>query len=246
MSVKEAQSILKSLGLYAGALDGILGPQTRAALREFQKSRKLVQDGILGPQTSQALSRARAALEQAATEKLLASVRLDKFSPQDSRRVALTFDDGPDPNTTGEILRLLRQRGLKATFFVIGAKCQRYPEIVRQIAAEGHSVQNHSFWHSFSEGVEDLTATSQIIAKLTGVEPTYFRPPGGVLSKNTAEAVRKLGLKVAYWSNVGGEWTAFPGAVIKINESKDALSLLPAFLDRLVGEGFQSVTLEDN
>lgn len=246
MSVKEAQTILKALGIYSGAVDGIAGPKTLAALREFQRQRKLAVDGILGPQTSQTLARAWAALQEAAAEKLLASVRLEKFSPEGFKRIALTFDDGPDPATTPEILRLLRERGLKATFFVIGAKCERYPDLVRQISADGHWVQNHSYWHSPNEGLEELAAASRLIASLTGVEPLYFRAPGGKLTVRTAEAVQKLGLKVAFWSNIGDDWELFPGAVIKINENPQTLSRLPAFLDQIVDQGYQSVMLESN
>lgn len=97
--------------------------------------------------------------------------------------VSLTFDDGPDPDWTPAILDILKARGVKATFFVIGREAERYPDIVRRIVDEGHEIGNHSFTHSnLAEEPSsivrlELNATQRLLESLTGRSTTLFRPP---------------------------------------------------------------------
>lgn len=248
ITIREAQGILKELGYYSGEPDGIPGPRTLAAVKAFQKKNKLTVDGIIGPATSQALIKAKAALQKPSQPEKqvlsLQNVQLESFAPQNANRVALTFDDGPNPDTTPQILRLLKERNLKATFFVIGVKCERHPDLVKKIASEGHSVQNHSYAHAPGEGLEELSRVQGTIKELTGTEPTCFRPPGGKIPPQTVSALSRLGLAVVYWSNIGDEYTLFPGAVVKLNESKALLAALPAFLDQVVEQGYETVLLD--
>lgn len=97
--------------------------------------------------------------------------------------VALTFDDGPDPEWTPAILDILKSRGIKATFFVVGAEAERYPELIQRIVAEGHEIGNHTFTHpNLAEAPApliklELNATQRLIESLTGRSTTLFRPP---------------------------------------------------------------------
>ena len=97
--------------------------------------------------------------------------------------VALTFDDGPDPEWTPLILDILKARGVKATFFVIGSEAERNPELIQRIIAEGHEIGNHSFTHpNLAEAPPaliklELNATQRLIESLTGKSTTLFRPP---------------------------------------------------------------------
>lgn len=97
--------------------------------------------------------------------------------------VALTFDDGPDPEWTPAILDILKARGIKATFFVVGSEAERYPEIIQRIVAEGHEIGNHTFTHpNLAEAPAsliklELNATQRLIESLTGRSTTLFRPP---------------------------------------------------------------------
>lgn len=108
---------------------------------------------------------------------------LFRLGAGDTAMVAITFDDGPDPDWTPAILEILKARNLKATFFVVGSQAERYPEIIRQIVSEGHEIGNHSFTHpNLAEAPEqliklELNATQRLIESLTGHSTTLFRPP---------------------------------------------------------------------
>lgn len=123
------------------------------------------------------------------------------------RRVALTFDDGPDPQRTPAVLDLLARQGVRATFFVVGARAEAHPELVRRMAAEGHVVENHSYTHSWrfplrslGRTVEELRRTGEVLHRITGRQPRLFRPPFGVTNPTIARAVRRLGLDPVGWS----------------------------------------------
>lgn len=108
---------------------------------------------------------------------------LFKMGADADERVCLTFDDGPDPEWTPAILDILKDRSVKATFFIVGSRAERYPEIVRRIVAEGHEIGNHSFTHPNLATVPitriklELNATQRLIESLTGYSTTLFRPP---------------------------------------------------------------------
>lgn len=123
------------------------------------------------------------------------------------RRVALTFDDGPDPQRTPAVLDLLARQGVRATFFVVGARAEAHPELVRRMAAEGHVVGNHSYTHSWrfplrslGRTMEELRRTGEVLQRITGLRPRLFRPPFGVTNPTIARAVRRLGLDPVGWS----------------------------------------------
>jgi len=147
---------------------------------------------------------------------LLAGVmnpRLAMFAPIVCRsasgrpEVALTFDDGPSPLSTRKVLAELSRFGAHATFFVLGAKAEKHPDLVKAIHAAGHEIGLHGFTHDRllslrhpSEIVSDLERARSVVESLTGERPRLFRPPIGHVSPRTAVAVRRLGLTLVGWS----------------------------------------------
>ena len=122
------------------------------------------------------------------------------------KAVALTFDDGPDPNYTPLVLNALKKHGAHATFFLMGKRAQDYPELLKRMSLEGHEIGNHSFSHpDFNNKskefiLEEIKKTSEIIEKTTGIEPGLFRPPGGYLSYDLVKLCKKENLIIAYWT----------------------------------------------
>lgn len=120
--------------------------------------------------------------------------------------IALTFDDGPHPTHTPEILDILREHDVKATFFVIGQNAKKHPEIVRREYEEGHEIGNHTFTHphlkttTVSDFVREVSQTSDTIEEITGVKPVLFRPPGGYLKNDFVSKIRELDCTSVLWS----------------------------------------------
>ena len=181
--------------------------------------------------------------------------------PAASDHVALTFDDGPDPEATPLFLELLRERGVRATFFLLGSQVSRAPRLAADIADAGHEVAVHGWRHRYLPlrtpiaTYDDLASAKEIIAATTGITPWLFRPPYGVLSTAALVSARRLGLTPVLWSAWGREWTpgSTPesvhatladglkgGATVLLHDSdctspagswRAALGALPLFLD---------------
>jgi peptidoglycan/xylan/chitin deacetylase (PgdA/CDA1 family) len=124
--------------------------------------------------------------------------------------IALTLDDGPDRTVTPRALDLLDQYGARATFFCIGARAERYPDLVREIARRGHRVENHSYAHAhtFAFGLpsrlrRDIEAASELIERLTGRRPVYFRAPAGVRNPLLEGVLQRCGLTLVSWTRRG-------------------------------------------
>ncbi|MCS6981326.1 MAG: polysaccharide deacetylase family protein [Flavobacteriales bacterium] len=109
----------------------------------------------------------------------------------------LTFDDGPHPIYTPKILAILREKNVKAVFFLIGRHAKQHPELVKQIQQEGHTIGNHSMIHRWYYGflpawclTQDVLQFNALISEITGKEPTLFRPPYGVTNPPLAKALK--------------------------------------------------------
>ena len=121
------------------------------------------------------------------------------------KAVALTFDDGPDPIHTPRILEILEKNNIKATFFLIGSKIETYPELAKRSYDEGHIIGNHTFSHSPSYPLwgsnriyEDIRKTNDIIYKITGKSPFFFRPPFGVTNPLIRRAVNNRFISIGW------------------------------------------------
>jgi peptidoglycan-N-acetylglucosamine deacetylase len=136
---------------------------------------------------------------------------------ESQRTVALTFDDGPGPSTP-EVLDVLQQHGVPATFFVIGQKAAAEPQMLQRIVAGGNAIGDHSWSHRIPSAkagwraktlAREIKQTRQVIADATGREPCLFRPPGGII-KGAAAAARDAGLSMILWSVDTRDWAAPP------------------------------------
>lgn len=132
------------------------------------------------------------------------------------RRIALTFDDGPDPLYTPQVLRILAQYDVQATFCVIGENAVEYPQLLHDIANGGHAVANHSWTHPQLTKVRpaaarsELTRTSELIEKVLGAPPEWARAPYGDWNPATLGICAELGMEPLGWSLDTNDW-ARPG-----------------------------------
>ena len=124
------------------------------------------------------------------------------------RRALLTFDDGPDPVVTPQILDLLRQNQARAVFFIVGKRIHRAPELLPRILEEGHVLGNHTWEHAYEDKpvscwVTELGRCQEEIARLTGFKPDLFRPAQGRIGLSSLLACRRLKLRTVLWDFAG-------------------------------------------
>lgn len=133
-------------------------------------------------------------------------LREDDDSSATRPAVSLTFDDGPHPEYTPRLLDALAQAEMRATFFVIGEKAERYPNIVRRIDDEGHDVGNHTWTHSEPRGtntrkfLQEVQRTEELIQGLTSKSPRLVRPPKGELSFGKLTSLLRADWSVVLWN----------------------------------------------
>jgi peptidoglycan/xylan/chitin deacetylase (PgdA/CDA1 family) len=186
------------------------------------------------------------------------------------RAVALTFDDGPDPQTTPLLLELLARRGVKAAFFCVGEQVARQPELARQIAAQGHLVENHSYQHhrwtnlfSVSRLRADLNQAQAAIRQATSRAPVFFRPPMGLTNQRVFAVARELGLRVAGYTARGCDKHPVPperivarllrrlspGAIFLLHDggvpASQLLAVVTMLLDKLEVAGYTCLRLDE-
>jgi peptidoglycan-N-acetylglucosamine deacetylase len=129
-----------------------------------------------------------------------------------SGHVALTFDDGPDPHGTPAVLDALARLSWTATFFMLGAQVQRYPEVAAAVVAAGHEAAVHGFSHRNHLGrgpvdvQRDVKRAASVVMEATGMRPIWFRPPYGVLTSGSLVAARRTGLRPMLWTAWGRDW----------------------------------------
>ncbi len=132
--------------------------------------------------------------------------------PNDEMKIALTFDDGPHGKYTEEILDILAEYGVKATFFVVGTNAAVYPSIIERELSEGHEVENHTYNHTYLKKVCDSTIKEEmmenqcVIAGITKYNTKYLRPPGGLFDERLNTIASELGYKIILWSVDTCDW----------------------------------------
>ena len=167
---------------------GELKPQALARVRsadavQFRGEGEMLRVAEMGHDGLRKLSLDGKLIDYAAYERFPASCRVEKFGKGTDRQVALTFDDGPDPKWTPQVLDILARENVQATFFVVGDQVQRFPDIVRQAAAQGHLIGNHTFSHPDIRLVTparfgaELNATQRLIEWTTGRQTLLLRTP---------------------------------------------------------------------
>lgn len=126
--------------------------------------------------------------------------------PTDQKVIALTFDDGPNPVYTPQILDLLEKYHAKATFFVVGSRVKKYPRVTKELMLRGHEIANHTYHHpnikkiSSQQFQVEIEQTKSSILKTTGITSHLFRPPGGYYDERIVNAAKQAGCLVVMWS----------------------------------------------
>lgn len=133
-------------------------------------------------------------------------LRLDSGRPE----VAITIDDGPDPEVTPAVLKILAEQNAKATFFCIADKARAHPDLTRQIVDAGHDIENHSMFHRHTFSLsgmgglkKELTQAQQTLHSLTGRMPQFFRAPAGLRNPFLDPVLHQLNLRLASWTRRG-------------------------------------------
>lgn len=191
---------------------------------------------------------------------------------REQKVVALSFDDGPHPKYTIEILDILKEYDIKATFFVLGIHAEKYPEIIKRQVEEGHEIGNHSYSHidmrraTKKQILEEFKKTQEIIYSVANIRPKVFRPPYGNYNKEVIEIVSSDDIPIVLWtfyqdskdwSNPGvdsiiettlskvqnGDIILFHDYVYK-NESH-TVEALKTIIPKLIEEGYKFVTISE-
>ncbi len=129
------------------------------------------------------------------------------------KKIALTFDDGPQPRYAPKLLALLRNENVKATFFVVGKEIWLYPELVKAMVKDGHEVANHSFSHarldrlSKTDLLAEIHKTNQLVYEITHKRPQFFRPPGGRYNDAVIQAVQSQRMSMVMWNVNAGDYS---------------------------------------
>lgn len=185
--------------------------------------------------------------------------------------VALTFDDGPHKKYTNEILEVLKQHNIKATFFVIGKNAENYPDVVKNIYLNGNDIGNHTYSHFYltklsNKDIEkEITSCNKIIQNIIYEDPLFFRPPYGACSARTSGIIEQLNITPIGWSDMTDDYNVNntthekiadelikyvrPGAIIGMhdgggNREKTVLAL-PIIIQTLKAKGYKFLTVSE-
>jgi peptidoglycan/xylan/chitin deacetylase (PgdA/CDA1 family) len=188
------------------------------------------------------------------------------------KRIALTFDDGPDTVYTPQILAILARKHVHATFFVLGQQVQRYPSVTKRILREGHALGNHSFDHADLSRVSparldwEVISTDRLLRRYTGSHTAWFRPPYGSVNPFLLRRMQRMGYRVVNWSVDSNDWRSLsanrveanvlsavrPGSIILQHcngNPKEILAgsvaALPAIIETLRAQGYTFVTVPE-
>ena len=182
---------------------------------------------------------------------------------KDKKRAAITFDDGPSPRCTAVLLDGLKERGVKATFFVIGKSAGEYPDLVKRMIEEGHIVGNHTYSHiqlsacSYEKAADEIQKANQALFEITGKVPVYIRPPFGSYTKKLES---QIPMEVVLWTIDPVDWKVQntqtvvrhvlsnikDGSIILLHDPYPT-SVEAAFqiIDKLQAEGWEFVTVDE-
>jgi peptidoglycan-N-acetylglucosamine deacetylase len=199
-------------------------------------------------------------------------VRVINHAKTSDRKIALTFDDGPDDKYTPKILDILKSNGIKATFFVIGEHAEKYPQMIQRSAQEGHVIGNHSWDHpnlaklSSDQVQAEIGKTDDVIKHIVGQSPSLFRAPYGVVNDEVRTDAANTGHQLIGWSVDTLDWDGKnasqivsavkkevkPGAIIlqhsaggKHGNLDSTIEALPQIISYLKHNGYTFVTVPE-
>lgn len=188
-------------------------------------------------------------------------VRVFRGGKSTGKLLALTFDDAPNPYTR-ELLRVLAEEEVRATFFLIGSQVERYPKVAKEIVSYGHEIGNHSYSHRIDESfsleaiLEDILKAEQVIQEVTNHIPIYFRPPRGFINGKIREACGILGYTIVMWDFDSEDWKLEEEALVEkifnqeyfsgillFHSVPQTVRILPQVIHELHTRGYQLVTV---
>ncbi|AFY33338.1 polysaccharide deacetylase family protein [Calothrix sp. PCC 7507] len=276
------QGILIALVALTGSLSLGLMMLVKPNASEAQSKQSINENYIAAkPGTQQRIEGLKAAMltiwQQEASAKGLASDLPQRFQgatiaeaklAQGQKVIALTFDDGPWPQTTLQVLDILKNNDIKGTFFVVGQNVKNYPDMMKQIVAEGHAIGNHT-WHHWYHYMNPQTAayeidhTTDLIYKTTGVKTSLFRPPGGMMHNGVAAYARNSKYGIIMWSSDSIDYSrpsvpklinnvfrqAKPGGIVLMHDGggnrSQTVQALPTIIDNFRKQGYSFVTVPE-
>lgn len=226
--------------------------------REGKPGMRLVKRGVVS----------RIELESVVLTEPVAQV-VTRFTPRPgSKLVALTFDDGPWPTHTDQVLRALKKADVPATFFLLGGNVKRYPAMARRIASEGHLLASHSLGHKdFARSTpaqirREVNGGRNAIKKATGVTTNWIRPPYGAMDEAAWKVVRRSGGRVVMWDVDSNDWrkpgagnivntvvkNTRPGSIVLLHDGggdrAQTAAAIPGIVKKLKAKGYTFVTVE--
>ncbi|NNE92188.1 MAG: polysaccharide deacetylase family protein [Verrucomicrobiales bacterium] len=185
----------------------------------------------------------------------------------DRKVIAITFDDGPHKDNTPRLLDILKERNIKATFYVVGDMVKYNPHILRRTVEEGHEIGNHTVTHGTLSrmsnfGVrKELANAHKAIVEVTGIAPRTMRPPGGAIkSEQKKWMLKEFGYPTILWSVDPQDWKrpgasvvtrrlvegASPGGILLVHDlHKPTVDAMPSTLDQLLAKGYEFVTVSE-
>lgn len=182
------------------------------------------------------------------------------------KSVALTFDDGPHPGYTTKLLKLLEKNKIRATFFVVGKMAEKYPDLLREIYKNGHTIGNHTYHHynlqylKPHEVEKEWHACNKVVESILGVDMFYCRPPGGSYDDKVVKCANNLGLSVVLWTINPGDYLDYSkelllerfyacfssGGIILLHDGGlYTLEILPIIIKDLKKKGYKFITIDE-
>ncbi len=187
---------------------------------------------------------------------------------QGQKVIALTFDDGPWPESTAQVLNILKENNIKSTFFVVGQNVKNYPDLVKRVVAEGHAIGNHTWHHWYhymnqQAAAYEIEHTTDLIYKTTGVKTNLFRPPGGIMHNGVAAYARNSKYALIMWSSDSLDYSrltvpklinnvfrlAKPGGIVLLHDGggdrTKTVQALPEIITGFRKQGYSFVTIPE-
>ncbi|MEA5619058.1 polysaccharide deacetylase family protein [Cronbergia sp. UHCC 0137] len=195
------------------------------------------------------------------------TIKEAKLAP-DQKVIALTFDDGPWPQTTAQVLDILNKNKIKGTFFVVGQNVKLYPDLAKRVVTEGHTIANHT-WHHWYHYMNPQTAayevanTTDIIYQTTGVKTGLFRPPGGIMHNGVVNYAKNNKYAIIMWSSDSVDYSrpsvprlinnifkgARPGGIVLMHDGggnrSQTVQALPEIISKFRKQGYKFVTIPE-
>ncbi|PAX51966.1 polysaccharide deacetylase family protein [Brunnivagina elsteri] len=188
--------------------------------------------------------------------------------PPGEKVIALTFDDGPSPQNTPQVLEILKKNNIKGTFFVVGQMLQEHPGLGKRVVAEGHVIANHTWHHWYhymnpQASAFEVDNTSNLIYKVTGVKTSLFRPPGGIKTNGPYNYAKNQKYASIMWSSDSVDYSrpsvsklisnvmreARPGGIVLMHDGggnrSHTVQALPQIISNFRKQGYRFVTIPE-